>query len=138
MDEMDLEGTPAQQPDDPFGGDESVTAEQPAQTEQTAQKEFVAEEAQAQPEAQPQPQPQPAAEAVAEEKPKWQKIVELVSVICIAAAGLLAALFMCLMSVRIMDVDYMLRDIAQNMSKAAERIAESGGDFTGMGGYITT
>lgn len=33
MDEMDLEGTLARQPDDPFGGDAAVSAEQPAQNE---------------------------------------------------------------------------------------------------------
>lgn len=139
MDEMDLDGTPAQQPDDPFGGDAAVTAEQPAQTERTAQAQPVTEEAQAQPQAhEAEAQPQPAAEAVAEEKPKWQKIVGLVSVICIAAAGLLSALFMCLMSVKIMDVNYMLGDISENINKAVEIIAESGGDFVGMGSYITT
>lgn len=136
MDEMDLEGTPAQQPDDPFKGDTAVTAEQPVQTEQTAQAEPVT--AEAQPQTQAQPQDQPAAEAVTEERPKWMKIVELVSVICIAAAGLLAALFMCLSSVKIMDMNYMLSDISDNISTAADRIAESGGDFTGLGSYVTT
>ena len=125
MDEMDLEGTPAQQPEDPFKGDAAVTAEQPVQTEQTAQAEPVTDEAQ--PREQAQPQAQPAAEAVAEEKPKWMKIVELVSVICIAAAGLLAALFMCLASVKIMDVNYTLGDISENINKAVDRIAESWG-----------
>ena len=148
MDDMELDGTPAKQPEDPFKGDAAVTAEKPedpfngdeavaveqtAQTEQPAQAEPVTEEVQPQ----PQPQPQPQAEAVAEEKPKWMKMVDLVAVVCIAAAGLLSALFMCLMSVKIMDVNYMLKDISQNVNNAAEAIGDST-SFEGLGSYVTT
>lgn len=123
MDEMDLDETPAKQPADPFGGDESVTAEQPAQTEQTAQAQPVTEEAQPQAQA----QPQPAAEAVSEEKPKWQQIIGKITPILIAVAGVLAALFMCLLSFQSVDLSgvgktLMLTDVTNNMGDIAEAI----------------
>lgn len=136
---MELDGTPVQQPDDPFKGDASVTAEQPVQTEQPAQTEQVVQEepvtAEAQP--QPQPQPQPASEAAVAEKPKWIKIVDLVAIICISAAGLLAALFMCLMSVSYADTNIMLRDVAKNITEAADLIEVAGGELEGMGVAVT-
>lgn len=124
MDEMELDETPAQQPEDPFGGDASVTAEQPAQAE-AAEKEL--------PEAEEVAQPaQAEGEAVAEEKPKWIKIVELVSLICITAAGLLSALFMCMLSYQVSvniignksSVTAMLSDVAKSIQENADKITE--------------
>ncbi len=131
MDEMELDQTPAQQPDDPFKGDAAVTAEQteqPVQTEQVVQAEAVTVEAQ------PQPQPQPAAEAVAETKPKWIKIVEIVSIICIVAAGLLSALFMCILSYQTVGLgirgtvtkSLMLSDVTKDIRDAAEAMEKLG------------
>lgn len=143
MDEMDLEGTPAQQPDDPFGGDAAVTSEQqPAQTEQTVQAEPVTEEAQA------QPQEQPAAEAVKEEKPKWQKIIGKITPILIAVAGILAALFMCLLSIQSVSVSIfggktikslMLKDVSDSINKTAEAMANLSSDAptSAYAGYMS-
>lgn len=111
MDEMDLE-QPVQQPEDPFTGDSAVASEQ------TVQAAPVYEQ-----------QSQAAATA---EKPKWVKIVELVSIICIAAAGLLSALFLCMLSyketVDFMSVtsskSYMLTDVVKNMQDAVKGLAE--------------
>lgn len=139
MDDMELDGTPSKQPEDPFkgdakvtaekpqdpfGGDEAVAAEQPApaQAEQVEQAESVTAEA----------QPQPAAEAVAEEKPKWQKIVGKVSIILIAVAGLLSALFMCLLSYQVSvniignksNVNAMLSDVIKSIQENADKITE--------------
>lgn len=143
MDDMELDGTPSKQPEDPFkgdaavtaekpedpfGGDEAVAAEQPApaQAEQVEQAEPVTAEA----------QPQPAAEAAAEEKPKWIKIVELVSVICITAAGFIAALFMCLISISAMNVNLMLKDVAENINNAVDAL-DGATSFEGLGTYVT-
>ena len=126
MDDMELDGTPAQQPEDPFKGDSSVTAEQPAQAEQpqqTVYEEPVTAEA--------QPQPQPAAEAVAEEKPKWQVIIGKVAPILIAVTGILASLFMCLLSFQYVGYSmfgnkttqsYMLTDVTNSIRDLAESI----------------
>lgn len=135
MDEMDLEETPAQQPDDPFKGDAAVSGEA-IQTEQPASEQPATAEVQPVT-AEAQPQPQPAAEAVAEEKPKWQKIVGLVALICITVAGFLSALFMCLLSVSIADVNVMLKDVADNINEAAEAIGNTS-SFAGLGPIITT
>lgn len=129
MDEMELDEAPEKRSDDPFGGDSSVTAEQPAQAE-TAEKEL--------PEAEEVAQPaQAEGEAVAEEKPKWIKIVELVSLICITAAGLLSALFMCLMSVELLNVNIMLKDVAQNINDTVDVLEVLDGNYTDAGEIVT-
>lgn len=115
MDDMELDETPAQQSEDPFKGDPAVAVEQPAQAEALAE--------------------QPATEnvqpeAVAEEKPKWQKIVGTVSTILIAVTGVLAALFLCLMSLKAVapmaDKTLMLKDIANNITDYSKALTEAG------------
>ena len=144
MDDMELDGTPSKQPEDPFKGDAKVTAEKPqdpfdgdeavaaeqpapAQAEQVEQAEPVTAEA----------QPQPAAEAAAEEKPKWQKIVGKVSIILIAVAGLLSALFMCLLSYQVVGVglmggkvtqSLMLTDVTKDIQDLAKAMEALGSD----------
>lgn len=112
MDEMDLE-QPVQ-PEEPAKA-EATTVEQPVQAAPVAQ------ESQA---------------AATEEKPKWVKIVELVSIICIAAAGLLSALFMCMLSYKEVVYDflgdatsksYMFTDVVKSLKDAVAGLAE---DFT--------
>ena len=130
MNEMDLDGMPAPQPEDPFKGDAAVTAEQPereVQAEQAVHTEPVTGEA----------QPQPAEETKAAEKPKWIKAVEIVSVVCLAAAGLLAALFMCLLSIKSFGSNLMLSDIASNLNTVTQRIVDAGGSFEGMQDEVT-
>lgn len=131
MEDMELDGTPVRQPEDIFKGDSAVTAEQSVKTGQAVQEQPVSAEAQ------PQPQSQPAAEAVAEEKPKWVKIVELISIVCIAAAGILAALFMCLMNLSVAGSNVMLNDVASNLKANAKIVAESEGNFEGLGSYVS-
>lgn len=132
MDEKDLSGAPAGQPDDPFGGDSAVSAEyseaehaeKELQTEQTVFDGVETEEA--------QPQPQPAAEAATEAVPAWKKTVELITVICIAAAGLLSALFMCLLSVKSFGNNLMMADIASNLNAVVDALEANGNSFEGM------
>lgn len=119
MDDMELDQTPAQQPEDPFNGDSSVASGQTVQAEPVKQEAWT--------------QPQPAAEAVSEEKPKWQKIVGTVSTILIAVTGILAALFMCLLSYNIVSYNIfgnkttasvMLSDVTKSINEAADYMAE--------------
>lgn len=97
MDEIDLNETSVQQPEDPIKGDGAVA-------EQTVQA------------------------AAVEEKPKWQKIVGTVSVVLVAVTGLLAALFLCLMSLKgvspLGDKTLMLKDVADNINELADQMAE--------------
>ncbi len=144
MDEMDLEGTPAQQPEDPFKGDESVSGES-VQTEQPAYEQPAAEQPAT---AEAQPEAQPAAEAKAEEKPKWQQIIGKITPILIAVAGILAALFMCLLSVQSVSVSMfggtttkslMLSNITDEINEYAEALEKLGENAptSAMAGYMS-
>lgn len=92
-------------------------------------------------------EPAPAQQPETAEKgaPKWTKIVELVSIICIAAAGLLSALFLCLLSYKevamsmdgwapaLTEKSYMFSDVVKSMQEAVKALADdinSSGDVS--------
>lgn len=134
MDEKELGATP-EQPEDPFGGDPAVASEQPVQAEEPVQpEESVRTEGEPSEPVTESAQPEEAAKS----QPKWIKTVEFVSLICIVAAGLLSALFMCLMSVQLMNVDLMLKDVAENINEAADVLVKLDGNFTGAGAYVSS
>lgn len=119
MNEQDVNETSVEQPIDPFKGDGNVTAEQPEQTV-LAQTENVETQAQA---------AQPEAVAAVEDKPKWVKVVKLVSTIFIAAAGLLASLFMCLIGVKYSAggaASYMLADVIKELNDLFDALTAMG------------
>lgn len=86
------------------------------------EKEDVAVNAQPAEEAQPEQQQQTGA-------PKWVKIVGLVSIIAITAAGLLSALFLCLLSLKTvagsLSETVMLSDVVKNIQDAAKNLADN-------------
>lgn len=119
MNEQDVNETSVEQPIDPFKGDGNVTAEQPEQTV-LAQTENVETQAQA---------AQHEAVATVEDKPKWVKVVKLVSTIFIAAAGLLASLFMCLIGVKYSAggaASYMLADVIKELNDLFDALTAMG------------
>ncbi|MCM1439088.1 MAG: DUF6040 family protein [Roseburia sp.] len=80
-------------------------------------------------------QPQPE-ESLKKEKPKWIKITETVTPILIAVTGLLASLFMCLLSIKSFGQNLMISDVVNNLNSVVDRLEAAGDSFLGMNAEV--